>query len=224
MFNVSVNGVKVLDSFDPLSDADGSNTADVRVFKGISPATDGKLHLRFFAPYPLKSVALVSGIEIVPASGYDLRWAASDSAVVDSTNHLWQPDQFSLGGRIRLHSEPVKGAADPSLYHSDRYGHFSYAIPVPPGTYTLTLYFAEQWFGIEHFGEGNPVGHRVFDVYCNGAALLRNFDIAREAGGSLQAIERRFRGLQPNAQGKLVLSFVPIRDYACLSALEIKDE
>lgn len=223
MFNVSVNRATVLSSFDPLSDADGSNTADARAFKGISPAADGRLHLRFFAPYPLKGVALVSGIEIVPANRYALRWVASDSAVVDSANQLWQPDQFSLGGRIRVHSEPVKGAADPSLYRADRYGHFSYAIPVPPGTYTLTLYFAEQWFGIEHFG-GGPVGRRVFDVFCNGAALLRNFDISKEADGSLRAIYRKFRGLRPNAQGKLLLTFVPIQDYACLNALEITDE
>jgi Malectin domain len=224
MFNVTVNGATVLDSFDPLSDADGSNTADVRVFRGISPAADGQLHLRFFAPYPLKSVALVSGIEVVPANTYALRWVASDNAVVDSASQLWQPDQFSLGGRICARPEGVKETTDPSLYRSERYGHFSYSIPVPAGAYTLTLYFAEQWFGIELFGGGAPVGRRVFDVYCNGVALLRNFDISKEAGGSLRAIRRRFRGLRPNAQGKLIITFVPIRDYALLNALELTEE
>ena len=224
MFNVSANGARLLSSFDPLSDADGNNTADACVFEGISPAADGQLHLRFFAPYPLKSVPLISGIEIVPANGYAVRWVASDSAVVDSANRLWLPDQFSLGGRIRVYSEPVKDTSNSSLYQAERYGHFSYAVPVPPGRYDLTLYFSEHWFGIEHFGGGNPVGRRAFDVFCNGVALLGNFDIAKEAGGSLRAIRRKFRGLRPNAQGKLLLTFVPIQDYACLNALEITGE
>lgn len=64
----------------------------------------------------------------------------------------------------------------------------------------------------------------LFDVYCNGVALLRGFDINKEAGGSLRALTRRFTGLKPNAQGKLLLSFVPTSDYACVNAIEIEPE
>ena len=67
-------------------------------------------------------------------------------------------------------------------------------------------------------------GSRIFDVYCNGVALLRNFDIFKEAGGSLKALDKTFHNLEPNAEGKLLLTFVPVRDYACLNAVEVEYE
>jgi hypothetical protein len=121
--------------------------------------------------------------------------------------------------------EVVTGTDDQELYRSQRYGNFSYAIPVAEGTYSLTLHFAEHWFGVEgEGGNGNGADQRVFDVYCNGTALLRKFDIARETGGALRALRKTFHGLRPNAQGQLLLTFLPIKDYATLNALELVDE
>jgi hypothetical protein len=65
---------------------------------------------------------------------------------------------------------------------------------------------------------------RSFDVYCNGLALLRHFDITREAGAPNRSVDKVFRGLEPNALGKLVLNFVPVRNYACVNAIEILPE
>ena len=202
----------------------GSNTATVRVFKGLSPAPDGKLHIRFKPRFTTKAVPFVNAIEVIPAENramLPIRWVASDTARMDSANRLWQPDQFSYGGRLRIDQAPVTGTADTEVYRSERYGHFSYAIPVAEGSYTLTLYFAEHWFGIEN---GDARDARLFDVYCNGVVLLRDFNIASEAGGSLKALKKTFRGLKPNAQGKLLLTFVPIHDYALVNALEVVDE
>ncbi len=229
VFDVLLNGERILTSFDPISDAGGdTNTADVRVFKDVSPAADGKVHLRFQTRYTLKAVAIVNGIEIVPGRRgimLPIRWVASDTPCSDSAGHLWQPDQFSHGGRRRTYREAVTGTASPELYHSERFGHFSYRVPVANGKYRLTLHFAEHWFGVPVVAGGPSwTGMRVFDVYCNGVALLRKFDTVAEAGGSLKAIQRTFRGLEPDAQGKLVLTFVPIRDYASVSAIEIVDE
>ena len=52
------------------------------------------------------------------------------------------------------------------------------------------------------------------------AVLLTAFDLAREAGAS-DVVIRRFAGLEPNAQGKLVLSFVPVEGYATVSGIEV---
>jgi hypothetical protein len=65
---------------------------------------------------------------------------------------------------------------------------------------------------------------RIFDVYCNGIALLRHFDIFRAAGGAQRAIEKSFHGITPNAQGKIELSFVPVVNYACINAIEVVDD
>jgi hypothetical protein len=106
----------------------------------------------------------------------------------------------------------------------ERYGNFSYTIPVVrPGHYTATLRFSESWFGAKKPAGGGP-GERVFDVYCNGVVLLRNFDIFKEAGGEDRALDRVFGSLEPNAQGKLVFSFVPVKNYACVNAIEVVDD
>jgi hypothetical protein len=180
----------------------------------------------------LKAVAFVNGIEIHPMESnamLPIRWVASDADLVDASGHVWQPDDFCFGGRIRAEREPVTDAAAPQLFRSERYGHFSYAIPVADGTYTVTLYFSEDWFGLPH--DTSPiiptisgVGERVFDVWCNGASLLRDFDIAKEAGGPLRPVRKTFRGLKPNAQGKLLFTFVPVKDYAVINAIEVEDE
>lgn len=69
MFDITANGVPLLKDFDPLSDAGGSNTADVRVFSGTSPAADGKLHLKFRNHWQLKGVAFVLAWALSTASG-----------------------------------------------------------------------------------------------------------------------------------------------------------
>ena len=89
------------------------------------------------------------------------------------------------------------------------------------GKYGVTLYFAETYFGCLDQG---GAGRRLFDVDCNGRKLLKNFDIFKEAGGANRALQKTFHGLEPNAQGKLVLTFVPIKSYACVYAIEVVDE
>lgn len=223
VMTITANGVPLLATFDPLSDAGGENTADERVFEGISPASDGKLRLSFSEAWPNKANAFVNAIAVIPNPSKvmePIRWVMSDSSVVDTQNKVWQPDHFFQGGVLRGNDQDVTGTRDPELFRSSRFGNFSYVIPVPDGTYTLTLYFDEYWYG----PNGGGIGSRLFDVYCNGTTLLSDFDIFKSAGGSYIAFIKTFHGLQPNAQGKLYLSFVPVRDYATVAALEVASQ
>jgi hypothetical protein len=68
------------------------------------------------------------------------------------------------------------------------------------------------------------VGWRLFDVYCNGRTLVSKLDVLKEAGGGYRVIERVFRDVKPDAQGKILLSFVPVRNYSVLLAMEVTDE
>jgi hypothetical protein len=122
-----------------------------------------------------------------------------------------------------VHRGQVEGTPDPELFDGERFGNFTYAIPVAPGKYSVTLHFAETYFGPKNAGLGGQ-GSRIFDVYCNGLALLRNFDIYREAGGPYRPLSRTFHGLVPTAGGKLTLSFVPTKNYALVNAIEVNDE
>lgn len=221
-FDVLANGRLLLDDFDIYSDANGTNVADTRVFKDISPASDGFLHLEFRGR---RAPALVNNIELVPARPHRLnpiRFVAQENFVTGANGTVWSPDTFVSGGQLTLHSVEVTGAEEPDIFTRERYGHFEYAIPVDAGTYGVTLYMAEEYFGPGNPG-GNGAGSRVFDVFCNGVALLHGFDIFKE-GGMNHAVAKSFHGLTPNAQGKLVLTFVPVRNYASLYALEVLDE
>ena len=106
-------------------------------------------------------------------------------------------------------------------------GNFTYAIPVIPGRYVLMLHFAarhgnpgEARSQAEDAGDREP---RVFNVFCNGKTLLENFDLSKEAGKNDVAV-RRFAGIEPNAQGKIVLAFVPVKGYATVSGIEVLAE
>jgi hypothetical protein len=224
IFNVELNGKPLLVNFDVYSDAVGFNTAYERVFKDVTPASDGFLHLKFYAAYRekpfLNAVELVPGI---PGKMRPIRLAARDVSYTDRAGRVWSPDRYFLHGRLAARTGTVQNTPDPDLYSSERYGNFDYAIPVPPGTYAATLRFAETYFGALNSGAGGK-GSRLFDIYCNGVALVRRFDIFAEAGGPNRALDKTFHGLSPNAQGLLVFNFVPVENYAEVNAIEVVDE
>jgi len=229
LFRVSANGKPMLDFFDVVADAAGANISDERVFRNVSPAADGFLHLSFTS---IRSTAILSGIEVVPVTPGTVRplriRAGWPSSWQDSAGQQWDADAYFLGGNALVRTtNPVRASdtmpLDAALYSSERWGHFSYALPVPEGRYKVTLKFSEGHYGHRNTGVGG-LGSRVFDVYCNGVALLRNFDIYKEAGGEGRPLDRTFSGIRPNAQGKIILSFVPIRGMACVNGIEIAEE
>jgi hypothetical protein len=224
VFNVSINGKPALFNFDALSDAGGSNTADERVFKDVSPAADGMLHVQFASL--VNNMPFLNALEImpgIPGRMRPVRIIARARNYIDQRGQVWGADRYFSHGSAVPRSEPVSNTADSEMFLAERFGNFKYTIPVPEGRYSVSLRFAETWFGPGKPGAGGP-GTRLFDVYCNGAALLRHFDIFRAAGGAQRAIEKSFHGITPNAQGKIELSFVPVVNYACINAIEVVDD
>ena len=223
IFDVSVNDTKLLDYFDIIRDAGGARIADEKVFSDVTAAADGMLHLRFVAR---SSEAIVNGIEILPSSPHRMRPVRVTTRNVpyaSPNGTLWQPERYYNSGRVHPLLQPVTGTDDPGLYSSERFGNFSYTFPVAQGTYTAILHFNETYHGPSNPG-GGGTGSRVFDVYFNGVALLKELDIFKEAGGANRALRREFHGLKPNALGKLVFAFQPIRNYPCVNAIEIIPE
>ncbi len=229
LFRITANGNRVLNAFDIVADADGSNVADERVFRDVSPAEDGMLHLNFSG---IRGMAMLSGIEVLPVNSGKVRpvriRAGWTSSWKDSVGQQWQADSYFLGGNALVRTtNPAQQSnsmtPDMALYASERWGHFSYSVPVADGRYRVTLKFCEGHYGRRNTGVGG-VGSRVFDVYCNGVALLRNFDISKEAGGEGVPVDRAFSGVRPTAQGKIVLNFVPINGMACVNGIEVIEE
>lgn len=229
VFRVSANGNRILGGFDVVADAAGANIADERVFRNISPAEDGILHLSFNA---VRSTAMLNAIELVPvATGKvtPIRIRAGwTTAWQDPAGQPWRADSYFMGGNALVRAtNPAQGsnsiAPGAALYASERWGHFSYALPVADGRYRVTLKFCEGHYGKRNTGTGG-LGSRVFDVYCNGVALLRGFDIMKEAGGEGVPIDRAFPGIRPNAQGKILLTFVPVTGMACVNGIEVVED
>ncbi|HKF48548.1 MAG TPA: malectin domain-containing carbohydrate-binding protein [Terracidiphilus sp.] len=220
VFDAQLNGRPLLTQFDIVNDA-GANTADVRVFRDVSPDKDGNLHLDFSGSL---SLPMINAIEILPGIPHRLRpirMVAQNSFFVDRSGNLWMPDDYFSSGRIASDKLAIAGTPDPGLLTGERYGNFSYALPADEGTYTLTLYFSEKyWGGVSKQG---GQGSRVFDIFSNGVALARRVDIFKEAGAG-QALVKVYHGLKPNAQGKLIVSFVPDVNYASVDALELDQE
>jgi hypothetical protein len=181
------------------------------------------LHLHFAAR---SSEAIVNAIEIFPSSPHrmrPIRVTTRNVPYASPNGTLWQPERYYNSGRIHPLLQPVTGTDDPGIYSSERFGNFSYTFPVAPGTYTAILHFSETYHGPSNPG-GGGTGSRVFDVYFNGVALLKELDIFKETGGANRALRREFHGLKPNALGKLVFTFQPIRNYPCVNAIEIIPE
>jgi hypothetical protein len=221
VFSVMLNGNLALRNYDIITDA-GPSTADIKVVKDVTPAKDGYLHIAFIKG---TGVPLINAIEIVPAAPHlirPIRIITQESTFTDRNGVTWYPDDYFLGGRTIARFGTIIGPEDPEIYARERYGNFSYAIPVADGRYAATLRFAETFWGPENQG-GGGTGSRVFDVYCNGTVLLKNFDMFQE-GGSHREIIKTFHGLQPNGQGKLLFSFVPQINYANVSAIEVVGE
>ena len=232
MMTVLANGQPLLRDFDVLADSGGDRTAEVKAFPDISPAADGKLHLSFSAAKG--GSAMLSAIEILPGvHGHvrPVRIVARDVPYYSDDSHWWSPDTYFKGGQLSASQEPAVGTDDPEFYETERWGHFSYAIPVAPGKYTVTLHF------IEHHGSagagldrnaaaGTDSGasdNRVFNVFCNGKTVIASLNILEQAGEN-RPLVRKIKGLEPNAQGKLLLEFVPVTRYATVTAIEVIPE
>jgi len=223
VFGISMNGSEVLPYFDVIADSEAS-TADIKVFKDISPAADGRLHLQFA---PVSNMPILSGIEItpgVPGRMRPIRMVAQDHGYTDKQGRYWEPDRYASGGQLVARNDVVSGGPDPDLYHGERFGKICYIIPVAQGRYRVTLHFAESWFGIGKSGGGQGIGSRVFDILCNGVAVRRDFDIFKEAGGTNRAATVQIPGVTPNHQGQIVILLLPSQNYACINALEVVDE
>jgi len=221
-FNVRINGNLVLPGFDVNADALGDNIADERVFRDISPGRDGILRIGFGSERGAPQLNAMEILPGMPRQQLPIRLVTQLSSFTDRNGQVWRPDTYYMNGRLSPQQQQITGSTDPDLFAAERFGHFTYAIPVDPrDRYTLVLHFAEFYFGTQAAGGG--VGSRLFRVLCNGNTLLDNFDIFKEAG-SLHALTKTFNHLKPTAQGKLDITFEPIVNNATVSGIEVIDE
>jgi len=216
---LAINGT-VTAALDVVDEAGGDDTVVGKVFTGIHPMSDGTIHLSFTS-----DGAFVNAAEITPTAsdaGAPVRMLAGPALFHDSAGNTWIPERFFEGGRRSIHSGNLPRIADAKIFEWDRYGHFRYRIPVVAGRdYRVRLYFSEGWFGASNGGPGG-IGSRVFDVYCDGITLLKDFDILQSQHGDPAIVS--FEHVKSTAHGMLDFDFEPVRNYPLINAIEIEPE
>jgi len=122
-----------------------------------------------------KGVAEVLPNGLLTNALYRIR--AAQSAPLTTTRGTFTSDQYysPTPGNTSTTSTAIAGTTDQALYQAERYGQqFAYALPVPNGTYTVVLHFAETYWQL--------VGQRVFNVSLEKALVLDHYDITEKVG------------------------------------------
>jgi hypothetical protein len=207
LFTVATNELTLLRRFDVVTAAGGLHRAVDATF----PITvlNGMLTLRFI---PEKANAMVSGIVVSRrAAARAVQIDAGSTTTVESPTGPWLPDSAYAGGGVYTTTATIAGTSTPAVYQSNRWGAFTYTIPAPNGLRTVTLKFAEI----------APVyaGQRQFDVFINGAPVLRDFDVVATAGGLNIAVDRTFTVNVTNQ--KILIQLTPRRANPFLSGISI---
>jgi fibronectin type 3 domain-containing protein len=136
--------------------------------------------------------ATVGGVQSAPSAetsattatggASSVRINAGGGVYVTQAGGSYDADRNFTGGTTYRTTRPISGTTDPGLYQDERWGDFSYAIPITNGTYDVRLHFAELYFGTDVAG---GAGKRVFGVDVADTAAspdLANIDIYAAVG------------------------------------------
>jgi hypothetical protein len=117
------------------------------------------------------------------ASGQATRINAGGGDYTSLSGATFRADALFTGGST--YSDPtraISGTSDQALYRDERWGQFSYAIPVSNGTYDVRFHFVELYYGTAQPG---CAGKRVFsmDILDTPASPdIQNLDICATVG------------------------------------------
>ena len=78
------------------------------------------------------------------------------------------------GGTTHFTSDPINGTSEDTLFQTERYGSYSYNVPVTNATYSVELHFVELF--------QTSAGSRSFNVVVEGETLFTQMDLFAEAG------------------------------------------
>ena len=143
-----------------------------------------------------------------------LRINTGGGPYVDAAGNVWQADQYYTGGseNDQAAGHTIAGTGDAPLFQDERWGNFSYQLPLPNGTYEVRLYFGEIYSGCL-----SP-GCRVFNVTANGQPWLSNYDIAAKSGDYTADMESATVTVTNNV---LDLTFSSVVGSPQLAAIEV---
>ncbi len=120
-------------------------------------------------------------------------------------------DQFSRGGSANSTSDPIAGTEDDGLFQSERYGQYSYEVPVSSATYDVELYFNELY--------QTTAGTRSFSVTVEGQEVFSNLDLFATSGHDT-AYKRVIHNVSVD-DGNLTIALTSSVDNATISGFAV---
>lgn len=169
VFDIGIEGREVVSDLDIAAHAGRARAYDLQIPVRV---VDGTLNIAFRAD---KDQAKLSGL-VVQEWGEAFSWGvnAGGGRYVDTAGRTFEGDMLFSGGRSYGTAALIAGTEDARLYQTERYGDFSYDIPLPNGTYEVILKLAEIYW--------NQPGKRIFDLKIEGESVLSGFDILSLVG------------------------------------------
>jgi hypothetical protein len=169
----------------------------------------------------------VDGTVVVAVNVGGPEFTAGDGTVyeADSANAYFSGGStFTTGGAGTPSDPDIANTDDDTLYQSERFGDFTYAVPVENGDYEVTLQFAEIFQGVSTNdnpggADGTDENDRLFDVAIEGQTVVTSYDIFSEVG-PLAASDKHYTITVTD--GELNLAFTTVNDNAKLSAVRVE--
>ncbi|MFD1143562.1 malectin domain-containing carbohydrate-binding protein, partial [Larkinella insperata] len=198
VFSANLEGGAVeLANYDILGEV-GSMRAVVKTFEvGVE---DGVLNIDFTAS---ANQPKVSAIEVFGPTAESVRINAGGPTFLASGSRQFAADAYVTGGSTTtVGNVPIDNTTDDALYQTERYGNFSYNVPVNNGSYNVILHFAETYAKVI-----NGTTSRKFHVDIEGQRKLTDYDILARAGGAWKAVQETVEATV--SDGILTIAFSP---------------
>ncbi len=215
VFNVEIEGVEVLESFDILGTAGAPNTAVQETVLGIQ-VNDGELNIDFISVVErakINAIEVSGVIDLVPIP-FGINAGGASYASSDLTFSADTGVYFLDEGTPFSNAASIENTQDDVLYNSERFNPtLRFALPgFIKGLYTIQLHFAET--------NHQTSNQRIFDVTIEGEEVLSNYDIFSEAGGFATAVVEEFPNF-PISDGILNITLTRSVGSATINAIAI---
>jgi hypothetical protein len=145
-FSVDVNGEKLLTGFDVVSDALAAYVADERVFRDVSPASNGLLHLSFISERGAHALSTIETLSGIPKQRLPIRLVMQPTSFTDHKGQFWHPDNYYTDGYTSTKRMRITGTADPNIFMTSET--------------EMRLYEAWQWHRAQGSGSGSQLQRR----------------------------------------------------------------
>lgn len=123
----------------------------------------------------------------------------------------FEADTFARGGSVNSTSDPIAGTDQDALFQTERYGNYTYEVPVSNATYDLRLFFNELY--------QTAAGARIFSLSVEGRSVFADIDLFAQVGHDT-AHERIIKGVQV-ADGNLTITLTASVDSATLAGFAV---